>query len=101
MKYTLIASFSLILVSCASLPPTPGILYSDVQYAQQSTSNQTGNRIGEACSTSILGLVAMGDSTIEAARRNGGITMISSVDRSHKSFLGFGYAKNCTIVRGR
>ena len=89
------------LSSCASLrAPNAGILYSDTQYGQGATGNQSGNRVGEACSTSILGLIAVGDASIEAARRNGGITMISSVDESSSNYFIL-YGKYCTIVRGR
>lgn len=77
-----------------------GLLYADIQDSVQATSNQTGNRVGEACASSILGLVAFGDATIESARRNGGITMISSVDEHMSNILGV-YSKYCTIARGR
>lgn len=91
-----------LLSSCAIVTkqPTPGFLYSDTQFNDSVTSNQAGNRVGEACSTSILGAVSTGDSSVEAARRNGGITMITSVDGKATSYLGV-YAKYCTIVRGR
>lgn len=80
--------------------PVPGLFYSDTQAGLGATANQAGNRLGEACATSYLGLIAMGDASIEAARRNGGITMISSVDESFSSILGV-YSKYCTQVRGR
>jgi hypothetical protein len=80
--------------------PSNGFLYSDVYSGVTATANQTGNRVGEACSSSILGLVGVGDSSIEAARRNGGITMISTVDESFKNYVG-AYSTHCTIVRGR
>lgn len=86
---------------CASLrAPTAGVLYSDSQAGLTATSNQAGNRVGEACVSSILGLISSGDASIEAARRNGGITMISAVDESFFNVLFF-YSKYCTIVRGR
>lgn len=80
--------------------PVNGAWYTDAHSSVGATSNQAGNRVGEACSTSILGLVATGDASIETARRNGGITMISSVDDHANSILGV-YAKYCTVVRGR
>lgn len=90
------------LSSCATSlrAPLSGGLYSDLHAGSAATSNQAGNRVGEACATSILGLVATGDASIEAARRNGGITMITSADDSIMSILGV-YAKYCTVVRGR
>lgn len=80
--------------------PVHGMLYQESSYGMGATSNQAGNRVGEACASQILGLVATGDASIEAARRNGGITMISSVDESTNNYLGI-YGKSCTIVRGR
>lgn len=87
--------------SGCAIPKAPvlGLLYTDVHSSVAPTSNQAGNRVGEACATSILG-VATGDASIEAARRNGGITMISGVDDHTTSVLGI-YVKYCTIVRGR
>ncbi len=87
---------------CAGLSPrapVPGVLFSDVAGPEAATSNQNGSRAGEACVKSILGLVATGDASIETARRNGGITMITSVDVSFANYLGV-FSKYCTIVRG-
>jgi hypothetical protein len=92
-----------VMSGCAAMStrsPVTGFLYSDNQTAIAATSNQAGNRVGEACATSILGLVGTGDASIEAARRNGGITMITSVDAKNEAYVGV-YAKTCTIVRGR
>ncbi len=91
------------LVGCAGMntrSPVPGFLYSDVQFTHSATSNQAGNRIGEACALSILGLISTGDASIEAARRNGGITLISGVDETFNNYLGL-YSKSCVVVRGR
>jgi hypothetical protein len=99
MKVLLVfACFALVLSGCAS--PLPGILYSNVSSGVAATDNQFGNRMGEACANSWLGLVAVGDASIETARRNGGITAITSVDRQTSNVL-FLYSKHCTIVRGR
>mgnify|MGYP001567326605 CR=1 FL=1 len=80
--------------------PINGFGFSDLYYGMAISSNQAGNRVGEACSKSFAGIIAVGDSSIEAARRNGGITMISSVDEHMNSFLGI-FAKYCVVVRGR
>ena len=89
------------LVGCSSLrQPVIGGIYSEVTASEAVSSNQAGNRVGQACASSILGLVATGDASIEAARRAGGITLITSVDGQSSNILFF-YAKYCTIVRGR
>lgn len=88
-----------LLAGCTHAPLVGGI-YSDVASGVAATSNTSGNRVGEACANSWFWLVAMGDASIEAARRNGGITMISSVDQEDKNIL-FVYQQHCTTVRGR
>lgn len=95
----LAASF---LSGCASLrAPLIGVLYMDEKAGLEASSNQAGTRIGSACANAYVGLVAMGDASIETARRNGGITMITSVDESFRSYVFGAYQEYCTIVRGR
>jgi hypothetical protein len=84
----------------ASKQPVTGFIYSDVTDATMATSNPVGTKKGEACSSSILGAYASGDSSIEAARRNGSITQITSVDTKTPGILG-AYATSCTIVHGK
>src|SRR3954453_3131501 len=82
---------------CVSMrQPMPGLIYSDTSAGESTTGNSAGNRVGEACSQSYFGLVSPGDATVEAARRNGGITMISSVDETFKNYFFF-YGKYCTV----
>ncbi len=57
-------------------------------------------KTGEACATSILGIVASGDASIDAAKQAGGINEVLSVDYKSTSVLGL-YASFCTIVKGR
>ena len=80
--------------------PVPGGLYSETTSPLMATSNPAGNRIGVACQQTILGAFASGDASIETARRNGGITMITSVDETGNS-IALLYAKYCVVVRGR
>jgi hypothetical protein len=90
-----------VLTGCSSLrQPVIGGIYSDVTASEAVSSNQAGNRVGQACAQSYLNLVATGDASIEAARRAGGITLITSVDGQSSNILFF-YSKYCTIVRGR
>lgn len=56
-------------------------------------------KTGEACVSSILGVVATGDASIEAAKKAGGITQVSHVDHEQFAVLGV-YATSCTIVHG-
>lgn len=101
-RLCLIGLLSTLVSGCAMVTRSPvtGFVYNDTQAGEVVASNQAGTRVGESCATSILGLVATGDASIEGARRNGGITLITTVDNTAKSFLGI-YAKYCTVVRGR
>jgi len=79
--------------------PVNGFIFSDVKAGENVTSNSGAGKSGEACATSILGLVATGDASIDAAAKSGGITKISYVDGYTNNILGI-VAKYCTIVRG-
>jgi len=59
-----------------------------------------GTKTGEACVISILGAVALGDGSIEAAKQAGGITQVASVDHRSFDILGV-YASVCTQVHGQ
>ena len=49
--------------------------------------------------TNILGLIATGDSSIDAAKKAGGIKDVSSVDHDSTSILGL-FGTFCTVVKG-
>ena len=87
-------------MGCASPQPV-GVLYTDLTLPAIATSNAQGAKVkvGTAECTSILALVAMGDASIEAAAKNGGITKIHSVDWEANNILGI-IGKYKTIVRG-
>ena len=59
-----------------------------------------GTKTGEACASSILGLIATGDASISAAKAAGGITQVAHVDHDDFGILGI-YASSCTIVVGQ
>ena len=80
--------------------PVNGIWYSDVKGPVGATSNSGGDvKSGSATAQSILGLIATGDASIEAAMADGGITKIRNVDHHSKSFLGI-VASFTTTVYG-
>jgi hypothetical protein len=54
---------------------------------------------GKACAESILGLIARGDASVRAAKQNGKITEVYSVDHSARNFFGV-VGEWCTLVRG-
>ncbi|MDH5636871.1 MAG: TRL-like family protein [Nitrospinota bacterium] len=80
--------------------PVTGFLFTDVRGPEAVGSGGEASKFGEACATSILGWVATGDASIEAARKSGGITEISFVDYHSTIVLGI-FAKYCVKVSGR
>ncbi len=80
--------------------PLSGLAYSDMQFAGDVTGNTAGGKLGEACASSYFGLVALGDATIESARKSGGINSVTSVDFVTQNYGPF-YYKFCTLVRGK
>ena len=89
-------------VGCASPGPhvPGGALFSSVHGPNGvGTGKGNASKTGKACGSNILGLVAMGDNSIEAAKKDGNIKAVSFVDYDFFSVLGF-YAKVCTIVKG-
>lgn len=65
----------------------------------QQQSPPANMKTGTAMASSILGIVATGDASIEAAAKDGGITRIHHVDHHSKNILGL-YAEFTTIVYG-
>ncbi len=76
--------------SCAGVGTVcgAGAIYTDVQSGVTATSNNVGSKVGTASATSVLGIIATGDASINAAATNAGIKKISHVDQHHKSILG-------------
>lgn len=76
-----------------------GFFYADTGTGLHATSNDIGKKKGEACASSILGLITTGDAGIRAAAEAGNISEISAVDTRATNILGI-YARFCTIVSG-
>jgi hypothetical protein len=85
--------------------PIKGVLGTEVIWGDIATG-ETGPlapgvmKEGKACADSILGLLARGDASVRAAKQNGKITEVMSVDHSARNFLNI-VGEWCTIVRGR
>jgi hypothetical protein len=89
-------------IGCAAMATTPvtGLISSDVAGPVGATGDSLGcNSVGRATAESIMGLVAYGDASIEAAARAGGITRIHHVDYESTNILGL-YATFTTVVYG-
>lgn len=79
--------------------PTTGFLYTKVQGPITTGNGTNTSKTGQACASNILGLVSTGDATIDAAKKAGSITTVSSVDHDSTSILGL-YGTFCTVVKG-
>ncbi|MDE6795827.1 MAG: TRL-like family protein [Muribaculaceae bacterium] len=76
-----------------------GVLYTGVTEGQIATSNTLGTKVGTSSSTGVLGLVSVGDASIQAAANSANIKKISHVDIKKTSILGL-FATYQTIVYG-
>ena len=79
--------------------PMQGTTFNETKYGNIATDESVATKEGKACGTSILGAVAQGDASIVAAKANGGITKVTSIDHYAKSILSL-YGEWCTIVKG-
>lgn len=83
--------------------PIKGVLGTEVIWGDIATgkagSATPASKEGKACAESILGLLARGDASVRAAKENGGITEVTSVDHSARNFLNI-VGEWCTIVKG-
>ncbi len=62
-------------------------------------SSVIGTRHGKACAISILQVVTVGDASVSAAARDGGITQIGVVDNDDFNLFGW-YSRHCSEVTG-
>lgn len=95
------------LLGCLGTACAPfGVIYHDVKAPPESNSltsidgARNVTKTGKACAQGVLGLVAWGDASQEAAARNGGIKKIHSADETRVGVLTFIYRQYCTVVSG-
>ncbi len=101
ITYAALALVSAVLLGgCApAASPVLGLVYTDAQWPQGATSAVGSAKVGRGECTSILGLVAIGDCSIQAAAHNARITKIQHVDYHTTSIL-FVYGKIEVSVYG-
>lgn len=88
-----VAGLMLSFAGCALNAPSPlrGGIYTDMKYPSYyagASEQGPGSRTGSVKATQILGLVATGDTSIDAACRAGGIAQIKTVDHRYTNILG-------------
>ncbi len=107
MKKLLISTLALfILSSCAqtSNGVTSAIYtnWKDRDFVSRVDNDIPVSKMGKSCVTNVLGLAAFGDSSINAAKEEGGIKNVAYIDRTYEGFwlyIPF-FQKGCTIVNG-
>jgi hypothetical protein len=80
----------------------PGCLYTNIRVPLDEDLQQTklGTKRGEASNHSVLGLVAWGDASTQAAAASAGITTLNHADEQIFSILWALYVRQTTIVYG-
>lgn len=100
---SILAIASLTLFSCYSAPVMPpgGNVYSMIAAPLDIDANNTdmGSKTGEAETMSICGLIAMGDCSVEAAAKKGGIKTVKHLDYKYMNVLGI-YQKFTVVAKG-
>lgn len=94
-----LSSVALLGGCAAGYTPTSTGLITDVRGPITATDYKGTSKTGTACASTIIGLVNSGDASIAAAKSNGGIKTVSTVDFHTKGFYPF-FGKTCTIVAG-
>jgi hypothetical protein len=87
------------MAGCAAVGPLPGLIYSNYKFPSIASQAGPGHKSGSAQARSYLAMVSVGDASVDAACKNGGITKINTVDTQGWSILGV-YATWTTIVTG-
>ena len=98
-KMLLLVSGVLMLGACAMVPTHAGSALIEMTDQPVLVTNAIGTKTGKACAKNYFGIYLAGDMTIEAAKRNGRITQVATVDTQIKGYAI--YAEVCTIVTGR
>lgn len=80
-------AFLPLLMGCALSFPV-GFVYTEMKLPVAGDSAGQSLKVGTAECTSILGLVATGDASFEAAMKNGGIRKVNHADWDAKNILG-------------
>ncbi len=75
------------------------VIWGDIATGKVGSPARGPLKEGKACAESILGLVARGDASVRAAKENGKISEVTSVDHSARNFLNI-RGEWCTIVKG-
>ncbi|WP_428897665.1 TRL-like protein family protein [Parelusimicrobium proximum] len=97
-RVSILAAVCVALSACAVVPSqVGGTIYSRVTDPMMVTE-AVGTKTGKACADNYLGIVSIGDMSIAAAKKDGKITKVASVDKVIEGNILI--AKACTVVTG-
>lgn len=88
-----------LLNSCASYGPL-GAIYTAGTTGLSANNDVKSLKTGRACMTSVIGVVAAGNASIVAAKADGGITKVATVDYNVTNVLLGLYGRYCTVITG-
>jgi hypothetical protein len=79
-----------------------GCMYSNIRFPldEDLWNTELGSKVGTASNYSIAWLVAWGDAGVEAAAKNGDITVVNHMDMGIESYVFGLYMRRDTIVYG-
>lgn len=83
---TVLAAAALMAAGCVKTPVS-GFAYTDIKDGMAVTGNAGSSKVGTAEVKGYVGLVALGDASIQTAAREAGITRIHHVDYQTKSYV--------------
>ena len=96
-----VAAVAIAATGCAVVasPVGNGVLFTAVHGPVDATEATGATKEGRACAANYLGLIAIGDASIEHAKQSASISQVSSVD--HESFAVLSiFSSFCTVVKG-
>lgn len=100
---SVVVLLSLPVTGCIQAPVVPplAMIYTSFEAPLDVDFQQTslGSKVGQSSCMNILGLVATGDASSQAAAEEGGLTTILGADYSYLNVLGI-YQRYTTIVYG-
>lgn len=99
MKKLFAAAIAALLFTGCIKAPLMGAVYTDIKDGMAVTGNAGSSKVGTAEAKGYVGVVALGDASIQAAAREAGITRIHHVDYQAKSYVGV-YTVYTIIVYG-
>ncbi len=98
-KLMLLMAGALSVGACAMVPTHAGSALIELTNQPVTATNALGTKTGKACAKNYFGIYLAGDMSIEAAKRNGHITQVASVNTEVKGYAI--YAEVCTVVTGK